>query len=305
MEKYQPLDPLVYPRFCGVRTFMRLPFAQNLKGIDFLVAGVPFDTGSTFRVGARFAPSAIRNASITSGIDYGDLIVVPGYIEESYKKIKEQVIPILEKGIIPVLLGGDHSITLAHLRAVFEKYGPVALIHFDAHTDTWDNYFGQNYTHGTQFRRVVEEGLILVDNSIQAGMRGSIYSKEDYLNVKDLGYEILTANKIRKLGIEETAKIIKDRVNNKKVFFSFDIDFLDPAYAPGTSYPECGGFSSFEALELVRHLQELDFIGFDLVEVLPPYDSGEITSILASTIVFEFISLIACKFKERKRKKLN
>jgi agmatinase len=292
---------------------MRLPYSETADNYDFVVIGVPFDTGSTYRIGARFGPQAIRNISsilrphhirkdinifeFCKGADYGDLPVNPGYIEDSYEMIEKGLLPVLDTGTIPIMMGGDHSVTLPELRALAKKHGPVALIQFDAHLDTGDEYFGKRYNHGTVFRRAIEENLILPEHSIQVGIRGSVYSSEDLKGSQSLGLQLIPGYKCRELGTAEVLKIIRNRVGNKKVFVTFDIDFVDPAYAPGTGTIEVGGFTSYEALEFVGGLQGLDFIGFDLVEVLPAYDPTEITAALGATIIQEFISLIALKKK--------
>ena len=314
MKKYKPVDPLKSPRFSGIKTFMRLPFIKKLEGVDFAIIGVPSDAGASFRTGQREGPAAIRKVSallrhhnpilnispydFLSGIDYGDLPVVPGYIEEGYKRIEENLIPVLEAGIVPILLGGDHAITLPELRAITKIHGQVSLIHFDSHSDTVDEYFGKPYNHGTPFKRAVEENLLLVDNSIQVGLRGSIYSPEHLDIPKDLGFEVITTQEVREIGIKEVTKRIYDRIRQTKVFISFDIDFVDPAFAPGTGTPEVGGFTSSEAIELVRGLKGLNFVGFDLVEVLPAFDPSEITALLATNIIYEFISLLALNKKQ-------
>jgi len=314
MKKYKPVDPIKSPRFSGIKTFMRLPFIKKLEGVDFAIIGVPSDAGASFRTGQREGPAAIRKVSallrhhnpilnispydFLSGIDYGDLPVVPGYIEEGYKRIEESLIPVLEAGIVPILLGGDHAITLPELRAITKIHGQVSLIHFDSHSDTVDEYFGKPYNHGTPFKRAVEENLLLVDNSIQVGLRGSIYSPEHLDIPKDLGFEVITTQEVREIGIKEVTKRIYDRIRQTKVFISFDIDFVDPAFAPGTGTPEVGGFTSSEAIELVRGLKGLNFVGFDLVEVLPAFDPSEITALLASNIIYEFISLLALNKKQ-------
>jgi len=314
MKKYKPVDPIKSPRFSGIKTFMRLPFIKELEGVDFAIIGVPSDAGASFRTGQREGPAAIREISallrhhnpilnispydFLSGIDYGDLPVVPGYIEEGYKKIEENLIPVLEAGIVPILLGGDHAITLPELRAIKKIHGRVSLIHFDSHSDTVDEYFGKPYNHGTPFKRAVEENLLLVDNSIQVGLRGSIYSHKHLDIPKDLGFEVITTQEIREIGIKEVIDRIYDRIKETKVFVSFDIDFVDPAFAPGTGTPEVGGFTSSEAMDLVRGLKGLNFVGFDLVEVLPAYDPSEITALLAANIIYEFISLLALNKKK-------
>ncbi len=314
MNKYKPRDPMKSPRFSGIKTFMRLPHLKTVDDIDFAIIGVPSDAGASFRTGQREGPAAIRKVSallrshnpelgITpydyiSGIDYGDLSVVPGYIEEGYKRIEEELYPIVEAGVVPILLGGDHAITLPELRAVVKKHGPVSLIHFDAHSDTVDKYFGKPYNHGTPFKRAIEENLLLADHSIQIGMRGSIYSDKHLEIPKELGFEVITTTEIREIGLEALIQNIRERVGDSKVFVTFDVDFVDPAYAPGTGTPEVGGFTSGEALEIIRGLKGMNFIGFDVVEVLPALDPSEITALLASNVVFEFISFIALNKRE-------
>jgi agmatinase len=191
------------------------------------------------------------------------------------------------------MLGGDHSVTLPELRAVAKKYGPVALIHFDSHSDTGDKRFGRKYTHGTPMRRALEEGLLLVENSIQVGMRGSIYARDSLDEAREMGFDLVTTNQAFEMGLDTLIKRIRNRVGDAKAFVSFDIDFIDPAYAPGTGTPEVGGFTSREALRLVRGLDGLDIVAYDMVEVLPQYDPSQVTALLAANIVYEFISLIA------------
>ncbi|MHA2394617.1 MAG: agmatinase [Promethearchaeota archaeon] len=316
MKSYRPVDPTKSPRFADIKTFMRLPHLKKTKGVDFAIVGVPFDTGASYRVGARFGPEAIRNISSLlrhhnqvldvsvfdhcSGVDYGDLPVNPGYIEDSYQMIEESLLPVLAGGAIPILLGGDHSVTLPELRAVVKKHGPVALIHFDSHSDTGKKRFGRKYTHGTPFRRAIEEELILLNHSIQVGMRGSTYSRDSLNEARTLGFKLVTTNEGQEMGIENLTRQINKRVGDANAFVSFDIDFVDPAYAPGTGTPEVGGFSSRETLQLIRGLKGLNLICFDLVEVLPQYDPSQITALLAANIVYEFISLIALKKKLEK-----
>ena len=307
------MDPRESPRFSGIKTFMRLPHVTTTEGVDVAIVGVPFDTGASYRVGARFGPEAIRSVSALlrhhnevldvsifdhcSVVDYGDLPVNPGYIEDSYKMIEEGLLPILDGGVTPIMLGGDHSVTLPELRAMAKRHGPVALILLDSHTDTGDKRFGRRYTHGTPFRRAVEEELILVDHSIQAGMRGSIYSRDSLNDARKMGFDLVTSVEAQEQGINELIRRIRERAGDAKAFVSFDIDFVDPAYAPGTGTPEVGGFTSSEALRVVRGLKGLDLIGFDLVEVLPQHDPSQITALLAANIVYEFISLIALRKK--------
>lgn len=307
----QPASALSSPRFCNMGTFMRMPKSETAEGLDFAIAGAPFDTASSFRSGSRFGPNAIRNISAMmkpnnvllqvnimdslKGADMGDFNVTPGYIHPTYDAIEAGVTSILEKNATPIILGGDHSITLAELRAVAKKYGPVSLVHFDSHSDLCDEVFGQKYNHGTPFRRAIEEGLIDPAHSIQIGMRGSLYDPDEHKLAAQLGMLLIPAHKVREMGFDALIHTILERVGDTKCFLTFDIDFVDPAYAPGTGTPEVGGFTSYESLNLVRSIKDLNFIGFDIVEVLPAYDHGEITAYLAANIVFEYLSILAVK----------
>ncbi|WP_313757031.1 agmatinase [Tissierella sp.] len=309
----QPASASSSPRFVNMGTFMRMPRIDRLEGLDFAIVGIPFDTASSFRTGARFGPNGIRNISVMmkpnnvimeinildelKGGDYGDINIVPGYILPSYEKIEEEMTKIVNADVTPIALGGDHSITLAELRAVAKKHGPVALVHFDSHADINEEVFGEKYNHGTPFRRAIEEGLIDPSHSIQIGMRGSLYDPNEHKMAAELGLKLIPAHKIREMGFDELLKQIKERVGDKKAFLTFDIDFVDPAYAPGTGTPEVAGFTSLETLNLIRGIKELNFVGFDIVEVAPPYDFGEITSYMAANIAFEFLSILALKKK--------
>lgn len=311
MPRYQPVDAFQSPRFGGIRTFARLPYVTETADVDAMVLGVPFDTGASFRAGARFGPAAIRDASVLlrpynaamdvdvfgtlSVTDGGDLSVVPGYIDDSYQRITEGLLPVLQAGVIPLCLGGDHSITLAHLRAVARHYGPVGLAHFDAHSDTWDAYFGRKYNHGTVFRRAVEEGLLAPERCIQVGMRGSVYAASDYEDARQLGLTLLPNDQMRQFSMTEVAARVHAQIGEGPTFLSFDIDFIDPAYAPGTGTPEVGGVTSWEALQLVRGLRGGHFVAFDIVEVLPAYDQGQITALLAANLAFEMLTLVAAR----------
>jgi agmatinase len=313
MTRYEPADSFETPRFSGVRTFMRLPNVQDLENADVAIVGAPFDTGATFRAGARFGPEGIRSVShllrrynpsldvvifeYLSVIDYGDVAVVPGYIEESYRTIAEGLEPIHRAGVVPIVLGGDHSIALPELRAAAAVHGPLALVQFDSHPDTWDAYFGEKHTHGTPFRRAVEEGLLVPERSIQVGMRGSIYDQGDWDDARELGFDLVPTDAVRKLGMDETIARIRERVGDARVYVSFDVDFVDPAFAPGTGTPEIGGFTSREAQEFVRGLAGLDLVGCDVVEVYPAYDPAQITALLAANVAHEFLSLIALRRK--------
>tara|TARA_B100000401_G_scaffold335602_1_gene234451 strand:- start:259 stop:1212 length:954 start_codon:yes stop_codon:yes gene_type:complete len=311
--KHEPLDAMEYPRFEGIRTFMRLPHITDLQDVDFLIAGVPFDTGGTFRVGARFGPSGIRENSLLlrpynpaqdieifdycSGIDFGDLPIVPGYLAESHKMIKNNADVIFQSQSTPVFIGGDHSISLPLLRAAKEQFGPLALVHFDAHSDLWHGYFNKKDTHGTPFRRAIEEKLIDPSLSCQIGLRGPLYDKNDSTMSEDEGLLAITGPELHQIGIDRAIKLVKERVGNGPAYLTFDIDFLDPAYAPGTGTPEAGGFTGYESIRFIRGLKNIDFVGFDLVEVMPGYDPTQMTCLLAANIIYEFISLIALQKK--------
>lgn len=294
---------------------MRLPHVKTLEDVDFIVTGIPFDTGCTYGIGARFGPQAIREVSgilkpyhpildvnifnHCSGVDYGDISTIPGFIDETYALIEEELTPVYANKVVPVCLGGDHSITLAELRAAAKTYGPMAVVHFDSHSDTGDSYFGQPYNHGTFFRRALEEGLILPEHSIQVGLRGPLYDAAQLDYVQEAGVEVVTNWELRRAGMAEMAEKIREKAQGKPVFVTFDIDFLDAAYAPGTGTPEVCGFTTWEAQLLVLEgLRGLDLIGCDLVEVLPANDSsGKITAFAAAGIVFDFLSLIALNKK--------
>ncbi|MFD1706712.1 agmatinase [Siminovitchia sediminis] len=311
MTKYQPKDSSMSPRFVGNRTFMRLEQVRTTDNIDFAVLGVPFDTAASNRTGQRLGPQHIRDFSVLlrpynpdmdidifeycSGVDYGDIDIIPGNVLRTYDNIVEGLMPLLEKNVIPVIMGGDHSISLGNLRAFHKKHGEIALIHFDAHGDTWEHYYGEKYMHGTPFRRAAEEGLLDLEHSIQVGMRGPLYGPDDLEDARNLGFEVIPMKEVREIGYDNVMKRIHERVQDRPVFVTYDIDFVDPAYAPGTGTPEVGGPTSYEALEYVRGLDGLDVVGFDLVEVLPTYDSNEITAVLASAVIYEMLTLIALK----------
>jgi agmatinase len=309
---HRPLDAQVIPRFAGIRTYMRAPHVTDLTGVDAAVYGIPFDTATSYRTGPRFGPEAIRSASALirpynpaldvnvveslSLVDYGDVPVSPGDTERTYAQVEEALAPIVAAGVFPVALGGDHSITLAELRALAKKHGPLALVQLDSHGDTWEQYFGQQYFHGTTFKRAVEEGLLDVEASVQAGMRGSLYGAEDLQAARDLGFTVLTTDELRELGPAAYGELVLGKTRGKQVFISFDIDFLDPAFAPGTGTPEVGGFSTAEALAFLRALRGIDLAGADVVEVSPPYDgAGMQTALAAANVVYDILSLKACR----------
>ena len=309
MPKYVPEDSLQSPRFTGPSTFARLPYLRTLEEVDLAVVGVPFDTGVTYRAGGRFGPNAVRAASvmlrpyntnlevspfeILSCVDYGDVAIIPGYTERSYAAIEAAVAPIVEAGVIPLLIGGDHACTLPHLRAT-RPIGPVAVIDFDSHTDAWDSYFGEKYNHGTWMRRAIEEGLVDVDHSIEVGLRGSIYGASDWTGLRDeLGLDYLTTEDMFALGPAVVADRIRARVGDRPAFITFDIDVVDPAFAPGTGTPEAGGPSAHDLLAVLRGLTGITFVGFDVVEVIPAYDPAGQTATLAANLAYEMVSLAA------------
>jgi len=298
--------------FTGIRTYMRLPHSrqpEHLDQVDFAVVGFPFDIGTTFGAGARFGPEAIRRSSARihqynmaldvnvfehlKGLDFGDAQVVIGQTEASYAELTDTLQAILSHGVVPAVLGGDHSVSLPELRAYARKHGPLALVHFDAHPDTWGEIYGTTYNHGTPFHHAVKEGLVDPRRSIQVGMRGSQHDTTSWQQSRDLGLELITMDEFDRLGVAAVVERVRMRVASEPAFLSFDIDALDPAYAPGTGTPELGGFTSREVLRLLRGLAGINFVGFDIVEVLPAHDPAGITSLAAAEIVFEFISLLA------------
>src|SRR6476619_7147254 len=256
MPRYVPAGSMASPRFTGPSTFARLPYVRTLEDVDVAVVGVPFDTGVPYRVGGRFGPNAVRAASVMlrphnanldvkpfdvlSCVDSGDVAIVPGYTERSYAAIESAVAPIVEAGVVPLLIGGDHACTLPHLRATRSR-GPVAVIDFDSHTDAWDSYFGEKHNHGTWMRRAIEEGLVDVAHSIEVGLRGPLYDREDWTGLRsDLVLEYLTTEDVLRIGPAASAAAIRDRIAGRPAFITFDIDVVDPAFAPGTGTPEPG-----------------------------------------------------------------
>jgi agmatinase len=308
--RYGPPDAALAPRFSGVRTFARCPHVTTPEGVDVAVVGVPFDTATSRRPGARFGPEAIRSASIglrpyhppldvdvfgsLSLVDWGDLDITPGNAERTTAQIAAGLEPLLRAGVVPVVLGGDHSVVLGELRAHAAVHGPVALVLLDAHADTWDDYYGERYFHGTPFRRALEEGLVRPERSIMAGMRGPLYSRSDISDARTMGFEIVPDAELRELGPAEYGRRVRSRVGDAPVYMSFDVDVLDPAFAPGTGTPEVAGLDPREALALIRALAGMRFTGFDVVEVSPAYDGpGETTALLAASVAYEFLALTA------------
>ena len=298
------------PRFSGIRTFARLPHREDASDADVAVVGAPFDIGTSFRPGARFGPEAIRSASVLLRpyhpavdvdvfgslriVDSGDVAISPGNAERGIAQIAEALRPVVESGAVPLVLGGDHSIALAELRALAGEHGPPGVLLLDSHADTWDSYRGERYFHGTPFRRAVEEGVVDPSRSLMAGMRGPLYSADDLRDARKLGFELITWQELREMTPSEYGARARDRAGDGPVLLSFDIDFVDPAFAPATGTPEPGGPTSAQALDYVRALRHIELRGFDVVEVSPPYDSpGQPTSLLASHVAYEMLALLA------------
>ncbi len=307
MKTFQPVDALVYPRFSGIPTFMRLPIVTDPHLLDVALVGVPFDGGTTYRSGARFGPREIRVQSALVRpynpvmkmkpfntlrvADYGDIGINPLSIEDTYQKIEQGIQTIIDAGARPFAVGGDHSISFPILRALGKKHGPLGMIHFDSHVDTYDEYFGFKHSHGTPFRRAVEENLLDPKKIIQIGIRGHLYDESDFDFNREHGITIIPIEDVFEHGISYVHKKIQE-LGSGQFFMSFDIDAIDPAYAPGTGTPQVGGLTSFQALQLIRGLKGIDFVGCDLVEVSPPYDSSGITSLLAANLMFEILSIL-------------
>jgi agmatinase len=296
------------PRYAGVRTFARLPQAGGPDGLRAGVLGIPFDTATSYRAGARFGPEAIRSASallrrhdpalgvdsLDMAADCGDVATTPGNVLRTIDQIADQVKTFADAGVPTIALGGDHSVTLGELRAHAAVRGPLALVLLDAHADTWDSYYGERIFHGTQFRRAVEEGLLLPERSLMAGMRGPLYDAADLDSARELGFALLPGEELRALDAAGYTSRVQEHVGDAPAFLSFDIDVVDPAYAPGTGTPEVGGLTSAEALGFLRALAGIRFAGFDVVEVSPPYDGpGQVTALLAATLAYTMLGLAA------------
>src|ERR1700680_539177 len=302
----QPTDALVYPRFSGLSTFMRLPHIPRPGELDLALIGVPFDGGTTYRPGARFGPRHVREQSSIIRpwnpvlncnpfkkwriADYGDLSLNPLSIEDTFRRITDQLSAVLAQKTRPVCVGGDHSILLPILRAIHKRHGPAALVQFDAHGDTWSGYFGSPHSHGTPVKYAIEEGLIEKGYALQVGLRGQVYSDGDFDFAHKHGIKIVTSEEFHKSGVELVKRHVK-KLRDHPVYLTLDIDVVDPAYAPGTGTPQVGGLSSAQILDLVRSLKGLKLVGCDLVEVSPSYDNGEITSLLAANLLFELLCL--------------
>jgi len=302
-----PIDPLVVPRFAGPATFARLPRREDVGACDVAILGIPFDGGVTYRPGARFGPQAVRSASrllrsyhpaldvkpfaAQQVVDAGDVACNPFDIAEAITQIEAGAEEALESASTLLSIGGDHTIALPLLRVMHRRHGPLALVHFDAHLDTWDTYFGAAYTHGTPFRRAWEEGLLLEDKATHVGIRGPLFSPEDLVDDARFGFEIVTAMDVLDEGRVAIADRIRSRLGEAPVYVSIDIDVLDPAFAPGTGTPEAGGLTSRELLGILRGFAGIRLVGADIVEVAPPYDHAEVTAVAASHAAYELLAL--------------
>jgi agmatinase len=304
-----PRDPFVSPRFGQLATFMLLPAAEGPAGLDVALLGLPYDGGVSYRPGARFGPRAVREQSSLIRpwnpvlkvhpfeklrvADCGDVDVVPISIERTHAAIEAKIDTVIAAGARPLCVGGDHSVTLPVIRSLARRHGPLAVVHFDAHPDTWDQYFGSKLFHGTPFRRAIEEGAIDPKRMIQVGIRGPLYGSEDFDFHAEHGLEVLRIEPIKEQGLAWASGRLA-RLRGMPLYLSFDIDAVDPAYAPATGTPEVGGLSSWEALSLVRSLAGSTLVGADIVVVSPPYDGpGQITSLLAANLAFEILSVMA------------
>jgi agmatinase len=304
-----PLDSSRIPRYAGFATFARLPRIDQVAHADVAVVGVPFDSGVSYRPGARFGPAAVREASRLlrpyhpeldvspfaerQVVDAGDIAVNPFNIGEAIETLQQEAEALQANGTRLVTVGGDHTIALPLLRAAAKQHGPVALLHFDAHLDTWDTYFGEPYTHGTPFRRASEEGILDTSALSHVGTRGPLYGKRDLEEDRRLGFGIVTSGDVMRRGVAETVDALRQRIGDRPLYVSVDIDVLDPAHAPGTGTPEAGGLTSRELLEILRGLRDLNLIGADVVELAPAYDHAEITAIAASHVAYDLVSLLS------------
>ena len=301
-----PSDASQSPRFAGIATFARLPRLDEVDHADIVVVGVPFDSGVSYRPGARFGPAHVREASrllrpynpvqdvepfnAQQVVDAGDIVANPFSIDEAVTQIEAAARHLGQNGTRLVTIGGDHTIALPLLRAVAAKHGPVAVLHFDAHLDTWDTYFGAPVTHGTPFRRASEEGLIDLESSLHIGIRGPLYSRQDLKDDARLGFAIIAGHEVETEGVAAVIARMLARIGDRPVYVSVDIDVLDPAHAPGTGTPEAGGLTSRELLAMIRALSGVNLVGADVVEVSPAYDHAQITAIAASHVAYELIS---------------
>jgi agmatinase len=304
-----PADGQVVPRYSGLTTFARLPRLEDVGRYDVAVVGVPFDSGVTYRPGARFGPAHIRQSSRLlrpynqsleiypfrnqQVVDAGDIACNPFDIRAAISQVEEAAAGLAADGQPLVTLGGDHTIALPLLRAVNRLHGPVALVHFDAHLDTWPAYFGEQYTHGSPFRRAAEEGLFVPGHSAHVGIRGSLYDAGDLRDDADMGFQIISCTDIDDAGVPAAIERLREQVGDRPLYVSIDVDVLDPAFAPATGTPEAAGLSSRELMRFVRGFTGTNLVGVDIVEVAPAYDHAEVTGIAAANLAYEFVSLFA------------
>jgi agmatinase len=304
-----PPDGRLVPRYAGPDTFARLPRLDQVGRAAVAVLGVPFDSGVSYRPGARFGPAAIRAGSkmlrpyhpaldiepwgVMQVADAGDVAANPFSIGEAIEMIAAEARALLDTADHVLALGGDHTIALPLLRATAERHGPVALVHFDAHLDTWDTYFGAAYTHGTPFRRAVEEGVLDLDCSAHIGIRSPLYASTDLVEDASLGFATISAVDVANDGVGAAVQRVLARVGERPVYVSVDIDVLDPAHAPGTGTPEPGGLTSRELQLLLRGLDGCRLVGADVVEVAPAYDHAELTALAAANVAYELLGLFA------------
>lgn len=305
------VDGTKVPRYAGLTTFARLPRREDVEDYAVAVTGVPFDAGVTYRPGARFGPSSIREASrllrpynpaldvapfqTAQVVDAGDVACNPFDIESALAEIQAGISGLASNKRGVMVLGGDHTIVLPVLRALHAQHGPMALVHFDAHLDTWDTYFDAPYTHGTPFRRASEEGLIVKGHSAHVGIRGSLYDRNDLADDERLGFTIIHCRDVDRLGIDGILERVLARVGDAPVYVSIDIDVLDPAFAPATGTPEAGGMTSRELLAILRGMASLPIVGADVVEVSPAYDHAEITAVAAANLAYELVTIMALR----------
>lgn len=304
-----PVDASRRPRYAGPETFARLPRLDQVERADVVVAGLPFDSGVSYRPGARFGPSHVRASSkllrpynpalevspfATQQVaDAGDVSINPFDIEAAVAEVQAAAAELTADGARLLAIGGDHTLALPLLRNVARQHGPVAVVHFDAHLDTWDTYFGAPVTHGTPFRRASEEGLIDQQRCLHIGIRGPLYSEQDLQDDSVLGFRVVTSDDYERGGLAEVIATMHRRLGEGPVYCSVDIDVLDPAHAPGTGTPEAGGLTSRELLGTLRALTETQLVGADIVEVSPAYDHAEITGIAAAHVAYELLSVMA------------
>ncbi|MBO6776696.1 MAG: agmatinase [Marinibacterium sp.] len=307
-SKNQPLSGNELARFSGPNTFMRLPQATRLDGLDVAVVGVPMDIGTSWRSGTRFGPKQVRAESamirpfnMGTGAapfdslqvaDIGDLAINTFSLSDSLSIIEDSYKAILENDVIPMGIGGDHSITLPILRAMADKHGPLALVHVDAHADVNDDMFGEKETHGTVFRRAYEEGLIVPKKTFQIGIRGSGYAATDFTEARGWGFRQYPAETLWHKSLTAIGDEIRDEIGTTKTYVTYDIDSLDPAYAPGTGTPEIGGLTTPQALQLIRALKGLNIVGCDLVEVSPPYDPSGNTALTGANLLYDLLCVL-------------